>query len=106
MIGIYNLVLPGAFWYWNPYAWGTMLLLAIIPPSSQFFLFLFFKPIEMFLRNKIKYPDAEKKKGFANRGNYLPVHEELSYEIDSSMITRGEVPKDISGVFLKNGPNN
>tara|TARA_B110000285_G_C14869197_1_gene488345 strand:+ start:595 stop:801 length:207 start_codon:yes stop_codon:yes gene_type:complete len=38
-------------------------------------------------------------------GNYAPVHHENEpYEIQLSDI-KGKVPRDISGVYLRNGPN-
>ena len=40
---------------------------------------------------------------FCERGNFLPVSHELSYSIKD--ILHGQVPSDITGTFLKNGPN-
>jgi len=36
-------------------------------------------------------------------GNFEPIQEEQSYEVAS--IVGGAVPKDINGVYLRNGPN-
>lgn len=40
---------------------------------------------------------------FMNRGNFRPVKHEQSYQVKG--IEFGQVPKDINGTFLKNGPN-
>jgi len=40
---------------------------------------------------------------FFRKGNYLPVLKESQYKVDKFSI--GTVPKDISGTYLKNGPN-
>lgn len=40
---------------------------------------------------------------FFLRGNFAPVDQEVSYKILN--ITEGDVPRDINGTFLRNGPN-
>jgi len=45
-------------------------------------------------------------KAFFERGNFIAVKDEVTYEITKKDIAHGNIPKDISGVYLKNGPNN
>lgn len=40
---------------------------------------------------------------FFRKGNYLPVKKETQYKVEK--FSFGAVPKDISGTYLKNGPN-
>jgi len=47
----------------------------------------------------------DNSKNFALNGNFAPIEKELQYEIEPSMINEGAIPKDINGVFLRNGPN-
>lgn len=40
---------------------------------------------------------------FFLRGNFAPVDQEVSYKILN--ISEGDVPRDLNGTFLRNGPN-
>ena len=68
---------------------------------------MFFEPIRYFIKSEIKKLNTISAKAdslpFCERGNFLPVNHELSYRIDD--ILHGKVPNDITGTFLKNGPN-
>ena len=100
---IYNLVSGHQVPYFNQ-CWWAMGLLILVPPFSQLPLWFFFSRITAVIRAKAK---SSKKEisfvPFFKKGNYLPVSQELQYEI--SKISEGSVPKDINGTFLKNGPN-
>jgi len=57
----------------------------------------------MFLVDRILYKDPSRNPYLM--GNYAPVQDENEpYEIQPKNII-GSVPKDISGVYLRNGPN-
>lgn len=57
----------------------------------------------MFLVDRALYQDPARNPYLL--GNFAPVHDENeAYIIDNNSI-RGIVPKDISGVYLRNGPN-
>ena len=71
---------PDTVNYWNIYYWGAILIVALLKPTSQLTLFMFFKPIEMIVKAKIKWPYPNKR-SFSQRGNFIPVQRELSYEL-------------------------
>jgi len=59
-----------------------------------------FAPIERYLNSKLW---VEPGNNPFLKGNFAPVDHEHSYEMID--IIAGEVPKDINGVYLRNGPN-
>jgi len=60
------------------------------------------KPIERWIDWMMK---VDNSKNFALKGNFAPVKKDMMHEIVPSMIKEGAIPKDINGVFLRNGPN-
>lgn len=43
------------------------------------------------------------KDKFFTSGNFAPINKEQSYELTN--LIKGDLPADLSGVYLKNGPN-
>lgn len=56
-----------------------------------------FKSIENWLDESMRIPAT---KNPYLKGNYAPIHKEYSYELKGI-----EAPKDITGFYLRNGPN-
>jgi hypothetical protein len=90
------------FQYFNLYAWLVLIAVSVVYPVNTIGLMITLKPIERFFDWMMKVDNTD---NFALRGNYAPVKKDLMHEIGPSLIKEGAVPKDINGVFLKNGPN-
>lgn len=84
------------------YNWtAAMMMLAMtqLKPLDQFSLAMLFEPVKYFIGQEIKrLNEMQAKLPFCERGNFLPVAHEVSYDIKA--ITHGSVPKDISGVYM------
>lgn len=60
---------------------------------------VFFDPIEQFVDKQNRWEGEN----WGFKGNWRPINEEQHYEIIE--LSYGHVPTDISGVYLRNGPN-
>ena len=60
----------------------------------------FFRPLEGFIDFLIR--DRDYKKRFQHNGNFAPVSKENSIPL---LEFTGQIPTDLTGVFLKNTPN-
>lgn len=94
--------------YFNFWSWITILLISVVYPVSQISLWLFFTPIKILIRRKLKKNRLKKTSThdfvpFHKKGNYAPVQTEIQHEI--TKFSFGSVPSDITGTFLRNGPN-
>ena len=106
--GIYKITGDLDMWqYNNLYCWMAIMVSSLVYPINQVGLFLLFKPLDVYLKSKLK---SEVKAAGKNTkpnpiltGNFGPIKNEQSYEVTN--IVEGNVPKDISGVYLRNGPN-
>ena len=93
-------LLDKSFLYTNQYAWYLILALAVVYPLNSLCLRVLFKPIEYFINTAMK---VDKKSNPFFKGNFAPCQSEYQYEITD--IIEGSVPKDLSGYYLRNGPN-
>jgi hypothetical protein len=91
-----------AFQYFNLNAWLVLVGVSCIYPVNKVGLMITLVPIERLFNWMMKVDNTD---DFALRGNYAPVKKDLMHEIVPSLIKEGAVPKDINGVFLRNGPN-
>lgn len=65
---------------------------------------MLFEPVTYFIKQEIKrLNEMQPALPFCERGNFLPITYEQSYDIKTCLY--GAVPKDITGVYLQNGPN-
>lgn len=89
--------------YFNA-TWYILAFFILVPPFSQLPLWMFFTSIktliDMGAKSTTKPLDFVP---FFRKGNFLPVKSETQYQVDE--ISQGSIPKDISGTYLKNGPN-
>jgi len=106
--GIYKIFdTTGAWEYNNLYCWVAILLISVLYPLNQVGLFMLFWPLENLFESKIV--SAAKSAGKYDKenpiliGNFGPIDKEQSYEVVN--VVAGKVPTDISGVYLRNGPN-
>ena len=90
--------------YFAATPWIAIGALSVIYPINTLSLAALFKPIEWMLISKLK-----KNQTFAPEnnpaliGNFASCKKEDSYEVLD--ILEGQVPTDINGVYLRNGPN-
>ena len=84
-----------------------IILISVVYPINYLGLFLLFKPLEIMfeacIKSSVKADGKDKKPNPILIGNFAPISSEQSYEVDE--IIGGKVPQDISGVYLRNGPN-
>ena len=99
---IYLIFLMDTYSYGNRIAWAIVAAVSMFYPLNWIWLYLIFVPIELFL-NLILGSDATKDK--FRKGNFAPVDVENSYLVSNDQIINGAIPLDITGVFLRNGPN-
>lgn len=64
---------------------------------------MLFTPIQNMIKKKVQTENEKKCIPFFQKANFLKTDKELSYEITD--IVFGSVPTDITGTYLKNGPN-
>ena len=83
--------------------WLGILGLSVLYPLNKVNLWVLFRTIQSVLNRKIRKLVPSLEENAYLKGNYAPVDKEMQYEIE--LIVEGHVPKDISGVYLKNGPN-
>ena len=81
---------------------AIIVLLGVGVFKSDIGLYFTSRPIEMLLDYLLW---VEPGNNYALKGNFAPIDKELQYEIEKTMIKEGAIPKDINGVFLRNGPN-
>jgi hypothetical protein len=75
-------------------------LTSALYPTSHIALKILFSPIEWLLNWKIS---LKREKNPILNGNFAPVDKEMNYKM--TKILEGNVPNDISGYYLRNGPN-
>lgn len=91
--------------YFNKWSWITIAVFSIVWPISQISLWFLFSPIIWCLKKSVnKKYDKNRVLPFFEKANFVPVKNEIEYKINPDLID-GQVPQDIRGVFLKNGPN-
>ena len=110
--GVFQLVLwqydASGFSYGDMYAWIVIGVLTLFYPINYIWLWLFFSPLEALVNNRIiKNARMQKwmKKNPILQGNFAPYNYKQSYGYEIIDIVKGEVPNDINGVYLRNGPN-
>ena len=93
-------LVPNSLEFFNNQA--ILVLLGVGVIFSQIGIYITLRPIEKLFDRLLR---IEPGNNYALRGNFAPIDNELQYEIELSMIKEGAIPKDINGVFLRNGPN-
>ena len=95
--------------------WCCIAAISFLWPLQQLSMSLMFEPIIFIIKWKMRMdqPLSKTKKDkdgrplplvpFFLKGNFKPMLVESAYKVVD--ITEGKVPNDISGTFLKNGPN-
>jgi len=86
--------------YFSATPWMCLAGISLVYPVNHIGLAMLFAPIEYMLWRKLKI-DATTNPML--KGNFLPVDKEDAYEVLE--VSRGKVPTDINGVYLRNGPN-
>ncbi|CAM9107814.1 unnamed protein product, partial [Heterosigma akashiwo] len=86
--------------------WVVVAAIAIIPPMSRLSLWVLFSPLEAFCDASIAKTklssDGNRRPNSSLQGNFAPIQEELAFECTE---VSGTIPDDITGVYLRVGPN-
>ena len=101
--------------FFNLTAGSVIVAFSLLWPLQQLSLAFIFEPIFGIIRNKLRksalanVKDKDKNGNplpavpFFFRGNFAPTSHEVSYKVLN--ISEGDIPLDINGTFLRNGPN-
>lgn len=85
--------------YFSALPWLCIAGVSVIYPLNKIGLSLLFEPTEWLVRQTLKVEYNKILNG--NFGRIL----EDGQQYELAKITKGEVPKDLNGVYLRNGPN-
>lgn len=86
--------------YGNKNSWLAILAVSALYPLNWVWLKCLFAPMEALIESKLS---INKSKNPILNANFAAVSEEKQYEITN--ILEGSIPQDITGYYLRNGPN-